>query len=107
MAPDGAKGMHVDLPTMVFVIAVVAFLSGVCSDRLRANFAWQAWSKGRTREHGVPFNKSSDLPILDSDSQLRVVMDAQFEKRPLLSRTEARVLYAAEKAIRDLGLEWR
>ena len=34
-------------------------------------------------------------------------MNAKFEKRRLLSRSEAQVLYAAEQAIRSANLRWR
>ena len=34
-------------------------------------------------------------------------MDARFEKRRLLSRSEAQVLYAAEREINAAGLKWR
>jgi len=43
----------------------------------------------------------------DPAEQLRFVMAARFEKRRLLSRSEAHVLYAAEKAINAADLKWR
>src|SRR5215467_6083727 len=62
-----------------------------------------SWQKRRWRrgEGGVPF------PVTDPAEQLRLVMDAKFEKRRLLSRSEARVLYAAEREINAAGLKWR
>ena len=43
----------------------------------------------------------------DPAEQLRFVMAARFEKRRLLSRSEAHVLYAAERAINTADLKWR
>lgn len=55
----------------------------------------------------VPFNNRADAPVTDSADQLRVVMNATFAKRRLLSKSEAQVLYAAEAAIRTANLKWR
>ena len=80
------QGLQGDLPTFfVVVIATAAFLAGLCCERLRAILARQAWQKRRWRrgEGGVPF------PVTDPAEQLRLVMDAKFEKRRLLSRPMA------------------
>jgi hypothetical protein len=84
---------------------------------LRAKLARQAWQKRRWRKgeggfpfktgaSGVPF-KTGASPVTDPAEQLRLVMGARFEKRRLLSRSEAYVLYAAEKAINAADLKWR
>ena len=91
-----------------FLIAAAAFLAGLlCGERLRAKLARQAWQKRRWRrgEGGVP--KTGAAP--DPAEQLRLVMRARFEKRRLLSRSEAQVLYAAERAINTAAadLKWR
>ena len=55
----------------------------------------------------VPF-KWEAAPVTDAAEQLRLVMGAEFEKRRLLSRSEAQVLYAAERAINTAAdLNWR
>ena len=56
----------------------------------------------------VPF-KTGAAPVTDAAEQLRLVMGARFEKRSLLSRSEAYVLYAAERAINTAAadLKWR
>jgi Protein of unknown function (DUF2726) len=95
--------------TFVVIIAAAAFLAGLCGERLRAKLARQAWQKRRWRrgEEWVP--KTGAAPVTDAAAQLRLVMDARFEKRRLLSRSEARVLYAAERAINTAAadLKWR
>jgi hypothetical protein len=98
-----------DLPTFLLVIiATAAFLAGLCGERLRAKLARQAWQKKRWRrgEVEVPF-KTEASPVTDPAEQLRLVMGARFEKRRLLSRSEAKVLYAAERAINAADLKWR
>jgi len=79
----------------------------------RAELARQAWWKRRwrrdqawTSEGVVPFNPGVS-PVTDPAEQLRFVMAARFEKRRLLSRSEAHVLYAAERAINTADLKWR
>ena len=102
---------------VIIAIAAVAFLAGRfsklstrrTSSGFRAELARQAWWKrrwrrdqARTSEGVVPFS-----PVTDPAEQLRFVMAARFEKRRLLSRSEAHVLYAAEKAINAADLKWR
>ncbi|MBR0697012.1 DUF2726 domain-containing protein [Bradyrhizobium lablabi] len=108
--------------SLVVIIAVAAFLAGRCSERLRARLARQAWHKRKARwrrGEGVPFKagwrradgvvpfKREAAPVTDAAEQLRLVMGAEFEKRPLLSRSEAQVLYAAERAVNTADLNWR
>ena len=94
--------------TLVVIIAAAAFLAGIIGERLRAELARQAWRKRRWRkaEVGVPF-KTGAAPITDPAEQLRLVMGASFKKRRLLSRSEAYVLYAAERAVNAVDLKWR
>jgi hypothetical protein len=93
--------------TFVVIIAAAAFLAGLFGERLRAELARQAWQKKRWRkaERGVPFK--AEAAITDPAEQLRVVMAASFKKRRLLSRSEAYVLYAAERAVNATDLKWR
>ena len=94
--------------TFVVIIAAAAFLAGCFGERLRAELARQAWQKRRWRkgEGGVPF-KTGAAPVTDPAEQLRLVMGASFKKRRLLSRSEAHVLYAAERAVNAADLKWR
>jgi Protein of unknown function (DUF2726) len=56
---------------------------------------------------GRTCHSPSKSPITDPAEQLRLVMGARFERRRLLSRSEAHVLYAAERAINIADLKWR
>jgi Protein of unknown function (DUF2726) len=96
------QGLQGDL-LIVVIIATAAFLAGLCGERLRAKLARQAWQKRRWR---VPL-KAGVAPVTDPAEQLRLVRGARFEKRRLLSRSEAHVLYAAERAINTADLKWR
>jgi hypothetical protein len=112
--------MQGDLPTfIVLIIAVAAFLSGLCCERLRAELARRAWQKRRWRrgearqkspwrrsEGVVPF-KTEASPVTEPAERLRLVMSARFETRRLLSRLEAHVLYAAERATNTADLKRR
>ena len=96
--------------TFVVIIAAAAFLAGIIGERLRVELARHAWRKRRWRkaEGGVPFPfKTGAAPVIDPAEQLRLVMGASFKKRRLLSRSEAHVLYAAERAISTADLKWR
>ena len=86
--------------TFVVIIAAAAFLAGLFCERLRAELARQAWQKRRWRkvEGGFP-SRTGTAHVTDPAEQLRVVMGARFKKTRLLSRSEAYVLYAAERAI--------
>jgi hypothetical protein len=94
----------------LFVAVAGAFICGVSSERWRARLARGNY-KAKSTNRGVAFVRPAirppPAPPADAAEQLRVVMGATFESRPLLSKTEARVLYAAEKAIADQGLSWR
>ncbi|QHO73086.1 hypothetical protein ACH79_10980 [Bradyrhizobium sp. CCBAU 051011] len=96
------QGLQGDLP-IVFITVVAAFLAGLCCERLRAELARRAWRR-RRGEGGV---EAGAAPVTDPAEQLRLVMGAVFKKRRLLSRSEAQVLYAAEKAINIADLQWR
>ena len=93
--------------TFVVILAAAAFLAGLCGERLRAKLARQAWQKRHWRKVGG--SKTGAVPVTDPAEQLRLVMGAGFERRRLLSRSEARVLYAAERAINTAAadLKWR
>ena len=116
------QGLQGDLhKSFVVIIAAAAFLAGLCGERLRAKLARQAWQKRRWRRgEGVPSrrvggevmegfpSRREAAPVTDPAEQLRLVMGAEFKKRRLLSRSEAQVLYAAERAINTAAdLNWR
>lgn len=107
--------MSNDLLFMIFVLVSVAFLAGLYGERWRARFAARARrAKRGGRAKVLPFRRRrppSALPATsdptDAVEQLRVVMGADFERRRLMSKSEAHVFYTAESAIRAQKLPWR
>ena len=82
-------------------------------EHCRALWAKRKWLAKRGisgRDNKGPFlqfKKPDVFRATNPVEQLRVVMRADFEKRRLLSKSEARVLYAAEEAIKKTKLSWR
>jgi hypothetical protein len=83
------------------------FLAGKYGEKWRAGRARRYWQQRREREQtGAAVPRSSTLDIRDPSDQLRIVMGASFKKRKIMSKSEARVFYAAEKAIASANLGW-
>ncbi|HEX8215278.1 MAG TPA: DUF2726 domain-containing protein [Allosphingosinicella sp.] len=68
--------------------------------------AWR-WKKRRADGGAAQAPGAGSVPAFDAAEQLRCVMAAQFEKQPLLNKSEARVLLAAERAVREVNQGWR
>jgi hypothetical protein len=51
--------------------------------------------------------RPSHAPATDAADQLRIVMHADFSKRPILTKTEARVFFAVERALEQAKAGWR
>lgn len=89
----------------------VAYMAGALGPRWRGRSGKKPFRAAATPFRPRPKAKSpAPVPApagVDSADQLRVVMGAQFEKRRLLSKEEARVFYRAENAVQALGLGWR
>ena len=98
-------------PTLLVLAMVVgAFFAGWYGERARAEQArrkWYAARKGRNGGQTAPSDPKTGASITDPTVQLRLVMAATFEKRRILSASEARVFSAAEKAIKAHDLTWR
>jgi len=97
-----------NLPILIVAVALVGFWAGRWAQRL----SWKlnrprAYRPGRRGADVLSFRKPADSTVPDPAEQLRVVMTAPFKKRRLLSKSEAKVLYATEKAIAGSGLTWR
>lgn len=113
----GAGLMPNEVIGLVFLVASLSFLAGFYAERGRARLAVRAWRQQRGRRaRTLPFKWSSKgrpaepvraAPVTDAFDQLRAVNAANFEKRPLMSKAEARVFYAAEEAILAQRLPWR
>lgn len=100
---------------LIAVLTAGAFI-GIAIERLvegEKRAQRRAYWKGRNQPRGtitsIPGAQqaSKSDPLAVASEQLRLVSNAEFSKRYLLNKSEARVLYAAEKAIMDVGLAWR
>lgn len=93
----------------VLTAVAAAFLGGVYGERWRARLARQRHKATTTEVRNAKrlAVAPSGARLTDAAEQLRTVMGAAFEARRLLSKTEAKIMYAAERAITDQGLSWR
>lgn len=83
----------------LFALVFGAFLIGGFFEQFLRLFWFRR--KKRTKRNVTEFSqKPQAAPVRDHGEQLRVVMGADFEKRPLMSKSEARLFYEAENVIR-------
>ena len=90
---------------VLFVLIFGAVVVGIHAERWRARSNRRMWTARKSLRSGGSGN--APHPITDATEQLRTVMDARFEKRRLLSKSEARIFFAVERAIRDAKRPWR
>jgi hypothetical protein len=100
----------------IIVVAVFLFVLAGLSSRI---YGQQYKSRRTYRGQGGTSSKRPYLaavkssgrpalvPIHDAAEQLRAVMASTFTAKNILSRTEAGVMRAAERAITEAGLDWR
>jgi hypothetical protein len=97
----------------LFLLVFGSLLAGIYMERWRALWARHIWRAkhggGNWNGNGKPSNIYAPDNVFRPDpaEQLRTVMHANFKRRPLLSKKEARVLYKAEDTIRNAKLGWR
>lgn len=94
------------LDTLVFALVLGGVAAGVGLERLLPRSGRRQTRKGG-RGRPWPAPAVPQISIADPAEQLRVVTAAEFTKQTLLNKQEARVLYAAERAVAESGLKWR
>ena len=94
---------------LVFLAVMAAFLAGLA---LAKNGGGRRMWRPRARR--TPFRTAEvkagpqkSAPAPDAAEQLRVVMNADFQRRRLMSPKEAQVFKAAEAVVKNLDLKWR
>lgn len=90
---------------LIVTAAAAAGLSGIYLERWRSGL--RVGRPGRGAIARVVAMPRVVRPHTDESAQLRAVMAADYQARPLLSAAELRVLQAAEAAILELRLSWR
>ena len=94
------------LDTLVFALVLGGVAAGIGLERLLPRSGRRQTRKGG-RGRPWPAPAVPQISIADPAEQLRVVTAAEFTKQTLLNKQEARVLYAAERAVAESGLKWR
>ncbi|WBX83495.1 DUF2726 domain-containing protein [Sphingosinicella microcystinivorans] len=104
-----ALGTFASLDMIVFVLVLGGVAAGIGLERLLARIGRKQKRRKTWRNGQGPTPAPGALPISITDpaEQLRVVAGAEFTKQALLNKQEARVLYAAERAVAESGLRWR
>ncbi len=101
---------------LYFGLIFGGMLMGMQGERWRAAWARREWraKRGQWRMGGggaprpiATAGAPTATPVFDAAEQLRCVMAATFAKRPLLNRSETRVLAAAERAVHEIDAGWR
>ena len=102
---------------LYFALIFGGMLMGIQGERWRAAWARRVWrekrrqwwkaGQGKPRLIAPTGARTPTPPAFDPAEQLRCVMEARFDKRPLLNRSETRVLAAAERAVHEIDAGWR
>jgi Protein of unknown function (DUF2726) len=95
--------IHSDYILVFFGIVASALLLSRAFSSTKRSFSVPQKSKWRPNQ----YTKTNIDIIGDSANQLRIVSDASFSARRVLSPTEARVFQAAEKSLAELQSSWR
>jgi Protein of unknown function (DUF2726) len=107
-----------DIAIFVAVFALIVVLGSMLGSKGARRRPWRGrhfpYRPGGIRRNSVglirPVSASpqpSGVYPTDPAEQLRVVMAADFRKKRILSKAEARVMEAADAAIAEAGVQWR
>lgn len=95
---------------VIFGSVILGVLGGLFLERMRPRLDGLSMPSGsnlRLAGPGRTTGLALAAPRQDSAGQLRVVADARFAPKPLMSDNGARLLDDVETIIADLGTEWR
>jgi hypothetical protein len=101
-----------NLTTLIAIAIFCAFFAGnvFSSTQRRWRGRKAAKSKSmpwRPQSSHRPQREPLQTPITDAAEQLRLVMQASFDKKRLMSKDEARVFMLIERAVKTRDLSWR
>lgn len=113
----------IDKPLLLAMILAVGAICGIAVERVSEKWNraqrrayWDKRNGGKTRKDSksrfgqfkaVPLKGSPERRALDAADQLRLVMDADFEERPLLNKSEARLFRELDKLVIARNPEWQ
>lgn len=108
----------IDKPLLLALVLAVGAVCGIAAERFGNHLTRierRAYWRGRNARRGRP-GSAPVVPLkaapersttVTAAEQLRVVMEAGFERRPLLNKPERRLLTHIDKALADYAPGWR
>jgi hypothetical protein len=114
----------IDKPWLLAAVLGVGAVLGMLVERVAENMNkaerrayWRGRNHGKARDPGVrqgfgefkavPLKGTRERATLDAAEQLRLVMEAEFSARPLLNKSERRVLAHLDRALAEEAPGWR
>ncbi|MFM5917322.1 MAG: DUF2726 domain-containing protein [Novosphingobium sp.] len=111
----------IDKPWLLAVVLALGAACGMGVERFVANqerAKWRAYwqRRGGAPSHGsgfrngskvVPIEGATERSLVDAADQLRVVMAAEFNPRPLLNKAEARVFAELDRLVMARNPSWQ
>lgn len=112
----------IDKPLLLAIILAIGAAIGIGVERFAENMKRaerRAYWQGRNHKNGkgaqsfrkdikaVPLKGTPERAALDATDQLRLVMEAQFNPRPLLNKPERRVLAHLDRILAEDAPGWR
>ncbi len=111
----------IDKPWLLAILLALGAACGMGAERFVNNqerSKWRAYWQARRNGNGsrgsfkrgfkaVPIKGTPERSLLDATEQLRVVMQAKFEPRPLLNKSEARVFAELDKLVCARNPGWQ
>lgn len=106
----------VDKPHLLIAVLFVGVMIGMTVEQVHSKLrraAWKRkngsrWQKKDRTGRARPFEAAKAFdPAANSADQLRIVMNATFQSRPLLNRSESRLFAKLNEIIVEVAPEWR
>lgn len=114
----------IDKPLLLALVLAVGAICGMAVERVGEKWNraqrrayWEKRNGGNGRKPGfrgfksqfraVPLKGTPERRALDAADQLRLVMEAEFEPRPLLNKPEARLFRELDKLVIARNPEWQ
>ena len=101
-------------PHLLIAVLFVGIMMGMTVEQLHRKMKRAEWKRKNAfrrqasdRHGGVgPFQAAKE-PVPDAADQLRTVMNATFQPRPLLNRSESRLFGKLNEIVAEVAPEWR
>jgi hypothetical protein len=99
-------------PSLLIALLAVGAMAGIAAEKFMSQLrrhAWRRKNRGRWSKNGAWQAARYPAPPRPPDAadQLRIVMGADFEVRPLLNRSEARVFKELDRVVVGCNSSWQ